>query len=182
MRSLVSHLLAGLVSACVSVSAWADGSDGSENILIAPQLAVAGTGPVTATFLTPVSDPLFRQLYAFTPAFNIYPLTNVSNPVPTPVLSAGGNITLAASFGIPGANGEPPLSEGIFISTATGGIDTNEVSDRLMAHFSPTAAVIETDANRVLVGFDFNPFGAAPRSSGFDGFPVRIAVSNVCVR
>jgi hypothetical protein len=196
MKSLLSYFLAGFVSAFITFSAWADGSDGSGNILTAPQLTVASDGPITATFLGasqsfPGASDLLTLFYSVsaiteTPPAN-YPLLEGSTslastrPAPgtqaqTPPLSVGTNVALVASFG-GSAVGMERIISSTASSNAVNAIFAEPPHSALTVIFGFNAGVIETGPDRVLVGF--TPF-ASP--TGFGDFPVRISVSNVCVR
>ncbi len=200
MKSLVRYLLAGVISAFASVSALA-GESSTASILMAPQLQVAGNGPITATFLG-ASQPfagiffaaripgasdfgrpgsvarfqIFTSNTAF-PGFGAKPgdqfRIDTANLFPLP---PGAPVTFATLFG--------PLpvstSASLFSSTAA---TPNVVSGLTGTGFGPlpiifNAGVIETGQDRVMVGF--SPSGSIPR--GFGGFPIRISLSNVCVR
>lgn len=199
MKSVFRCLVGAFASTLVALSAWAGGAAGSGNILVAPQLAVAGNGPVTATFLGAsattnilgVNGSFGYDVVAipqtppppvrFFPLFSSNPFA-IQNPT-TPALPAGMNITLATVFtAFPDGPSGMPLST--HVVSSTGGQNTVSA-----AFFEPpgsnvdflihlNAGVIDTGLDRVLIGF--TPSSAMP--SGFGGFDVRIALSNVCVR
>lgn len=198
MRVALAHFVVGLASALPLLPAWAGATSDNQAILVAPELAVARDGPVTATFLGASRSFSGPELFDFsTPGrkgkdnFTAYSLRfapSGSSPVPgaqsqTPPLAAGADVTLATFFGIPqypegGAYTATGLSQQIMAAISLGGRVIFE-----------NAGVVETGPDTVLVGF--NPwlvlaadgsFSAIPTPSNFGDFALRIAVSNVCVR
>jgi hypothetical protein len=187
MKSLASYVVAGLVSAFAAASALAGPSDAGA-IFSAPQLAVAGPGPVTATFLG-ASQPFAQMFFGWdssaagfffgsqTAPGTVFQESSQQNPVNP--LGPGTDVTFAALFGTPGTTSAVLSSTGATTQIAA------VLTAPGIAPFTPgpsilfNAGVIPTGADGALIGF--NPPGAAMPSS-FGGFAVRIAASNVCVR
>lgn len=191
MRSWMGQLLAGLASALVTLSAWGDGPAGAGTILVAPQLAVASTGPVTATFLgasssfsfsgprlwdwTAPEGPFSFTAYGFGFTSATTPGTQSSTPVS---LSAGTNVTLATFFPV-------AINDGLQSTTRVAGpIDIPR--DLGGSAVFQNAGVVQTGRDTVLVGFFpavlDDSFSPQPFPSRFADFAVRISVSNLCVR
>jgi hypothetical protein len=184
MKSLVTRFAAGVVSAFVSVSASA-GSSASASFQTAPQLLVAGSGPVSATFLG--SSAPFAQMFfswdSTAVGFFFGPSTAVGatfqeSPQQTPLnpFGPGTEVTFAALFGTPGTT-----SAALSATAATSSV-RSVLTTPSMGEPAPgiafNAGVIET-RDGVLIGFN-SPGAGMP--SDFAGFAVRIAASNVCVK
>jgi hypothetical protein len=188
MKRLVHQICAGLVSAFVALSAWAAGSPDSRTILVAPQLAVAGNGPVTATFVT-ANPVLFSGEWGFSLAaltetpVAVYPLFDADNvPVPagtqwqTPALLSGTNITLA---NVTSQTGSPFVSSTGSISVAQNhyfwpGRDADGVCQESVCFpLFLDARVLRIGADSVRIDFPM-PAGSP--------LGLRILVSNVCVK
>jgi hypothetical protein len=182
MKSLVSRFAAVVVSAFVSLASA--GTPDSAGIQAAPQLLVAGSGPVSATFLG--SSAPFAQLFfawdSSAVGFFFGPSTPVGttfqeSPQQTPLspFGPGTQVTFAALFGTPGT------SSASLSSTAATPSVQSVLTTPFMGEPAPgiafNAGVVETPGG-VLIGF--NPPGTA-MPGDFGGFAVRIAASNVCV-
>ena len=184
MKSLVSRFAAVVVSAFVSLAASAGNPD-SAAIQTAPQLLVAGSGPVSATFLG--SSTPFAQLYfawdSSAVGFFFGPSTPVGatfqeSPQQSPLspFAPGTQVTFAALFGTPGT------SSATLSSTAATPSVQSVLTTPFMGEPGPgivfNAGVVETSGG-LLIGF--NPPGTA-MPGDFGGFAVRIAATNVCVK
>lgn len=186
MRSSVAQFIAALLCACVSLSARAAPPDAQ--VLTAPQLMVAGPGPVTATFLG-ASQPFAQLFFAWesasgasaqgfffgaqTTAGSTFEISAEQSPLSP--FAAGSDVTFATLFG------NPLASSALLSSTAaTSGAElvlTAPVDGEPAPGIVFNAGVVASGAASVLIGF--NPAGS-PVPSGIDGFAVRISVSNIC--
>ncbi len=190
MKSLVRYLLAGVVSGFASVSA---GGTASGNVLIAPQLEVATTGPVTATFLG--GNQAFNFLVGITgmpfdgnrfSSFTFFTFPTSPGTQAQRVLPGGADITFMTIFTSP-INGQE-IGSMTGATARAGNIAVDTLFPGSPQEGAPpsgfpmlNAGVVDLGRDRVLIGFTpFPLFGSAP--SGFGSFPVRISVSNVCIR
>jgi hypothetical protein len=171
----------------------ADDAASSSNFVVAPQLVVAHSGPVTFTLvgwaisgnefpgisLITSSDLNFANPVASLHGIDLgLGLPNAPRTDSFAGLSAGSDFTLSAQFsaGV-GANGLLNL-----VNSTTGATPAVAALLRLPAIFGTqtllfNAGVIQTGPSSVLIGFSFSPSGTVP--STFGGFALRIAASNV---
>ena len=155
--------------------------------LVAPQLFVADAATITVT--VQAATPSVVDIFLFGASGSTVRSPSVFHPVaPTAGMQVqltavtpfqpGADITFGAGFR-GDALGSEPLSFTALGKFPFGIIDAiaNPAEERGL-FFAENAGVMQT-ADGILVGFDLP---GTPAPSTFDGFGVRISVSNVCVR